>query len=55
MSLLVSGILATTALVASGIVQLAAFKRGEARDTGSLILWFRRLRDGCCFSVRGTR
>ena len=34
MSLLVSGILATTALVASGIVQLAAFKRGEARDTG---------------------
>ena len=47
MSLLVSGILATTALIASGIVQLAAFKRGEARDTGSLILGF----VGCVMAV----
>ena len=47
MSLLVSGILATTALVASGIVQLIAFKKGQARNVGSLILGF----IGCIMAV----
>ncbi|HAN80458.1 MAG TPA: hypothetical protein DCQ47_03300, partial [Gammaproteobacteria bacterium] len=47
MSLLVSGILATTALVASGIVQLAAFKKGEAQNVSSLILGF----FGCIMAV----
>lgn len=47
MSLLVTGTLAATALVASGIVQLAAFKKGEAHDTSSLFLGF----VGCVMAV----
>ena len=40
MSLLVTGTLATTALVASGIVQLVAFEKGKESDTSSLFLGF---------------
>lgn len=47
MSLLVTGTLATTALVASGIVQLVAFEKGKARDTSSLFLGFA----GCVMAV----
>jgi len=47
MSLLVPGILATIALVASGIRQLTVFRKGEARDTYSLILGF----VGCIIAV----
>ena len=47
MSLLVTGTLATTALVASGVVQLAAFKKGEAYNTTSLSLGF----VGCVMAV----
>ena len=38
MSLLVSGLLATTVLFATGIRQFSVFKKGEVRDTTSLLL-----------------